>query len=72
MSERPFDLLNDSIGNKILVSLRNGREVNGELESFDQHMNLALSNATELENGERKQKIGEVIVRGDNIFYIST
>ncbi len=72
MPERPFDLLNDSIGNQVLVNLRTGKEINGKLEAFDQHMNLVLSDATELQDGERKQKIGKVIVRGDNIFYVST
>lgn len=71
MTERPFDLLNDSIGNKVLVNLRNGREVTGKLEAFDQHMNLVVSNAMELQDGERKQKLGKVILRGDNIFYVS-
>lgn len=69
--ERPFDLLNDSIGSKVLVNLKGGKEVSGELQAFDQHMNLVISDAVELENGERKQKLGKVIVRGDNIYYVS-
>ncbi len=69
--ERPFDLLNDSIGKKVLVNLKGGKEVSGELKAFDQHMNLVLSEAVELEGGERKQSLGKVIVRGDNIYYVS-
>lgn len=72
IAERPFDFLNKAIGSQILVHLKEGKEVRGKLEAFDQHMNLALSDAMELENSERKQKIGRVVLRGDNIFYIST
>jgi len=72
IADRPFDFLDQAIDKQILVHLKEGKEVRGKLQAFDQHMNLALSNATELENGEKKQKIGQVILRGDNIFYIST
>lgn len=72
IAERPFDFLNNAIGTQVLVDLKGGKEVRGKLEAFDQHMNLALSDATELENGEKTQKMGRVILRGDNIFYIST
>ncbi len=72
IADRPFDFLDQAIGKQVLVNLKEGKSVRGKLEAFDQHMNLAISNATELEEGEKKQKIGRVILRGDNIFYIST
>jgi len=72
IASRPFDFLDKAIGKQILVHLKEGKDVRGKLEAFDQHMNLAISDATELEDGEKKQKIGQVILRGDNIFYIST
>ena len=68
---RPFDLLNNSMNNQVLVRLKGERQLRGVLKAFDQHMNLVLEDADELENDELKAKIGTVIVRGDNILYVS-
>ena len=37
----------------------------------DQHMNLVLNDAEELEKGEIMRRLGTVLIRGDNIVYIS-
>ncbi len=68
---RPFDLLNNALGQQVLVRLKGNRQLRGKLLSFDQHMNLVLEEADELENDEVKARIGKVIVRGDNILYVS-
>ena len=55
-----------------MVELRNGVEYNGVLDGYDvPHMNLVLKNADETVNTEHKAKHARVIVRGDNIIYIS-
>ncbi|MBI4214878.1 RNA-binding protein, partial [archaeon] len=64
---RPFDFLNSAIGKPVLVRLKGNRQLRGNLKVFDQHMNIVLDDAEELENDEAKAKIGNVIVRGDNI-----
>ena len=68
---RPFDFLSKSMNQPVLVRLKGNKQVRGKLKAFDQHMNLVLEEADELENDELKSKIGTVIVRGDNILYVS-
>jgi small nuclear ribonucleoprotein len=69
--ERPFDLLNKSIGQQILVRLKNNVEIRGVVTSFDVHMNIVLENAEELEDGNLKAKLGTILLRGGNILFIS-
>ena len=42
----------------------------GVLKSFDQHLNLVLEDAEESKEG-RTRKLGTVLVRGDNVVFIS-
>jgi len=71
MANRPFDLLNDSIGKEVLVTLKGAVQVRGTLKAFDVHMNIVLENAEQLENGEAKTKYGKLMVRGDSVIMIS-
>jgi len=71
MQGRPFDLLNKSIGQQILVRLKNNTEIRGVVTSFDVHMNIVLENAEELEDGNLKAKLGTILLRGGNILFIS-
>lgn len=68
---RPFDLLNGALNKPVLVRLKGNKSLRGKLSAFDQHMNLVLQDAEELEGDDIKAKIGMVIVRGDNILYVS-
>lgn len=70
-SNRPFDLLNNSMNKPVLVQLKGDKQLRGKLKTFDQHMNIVLEETDELVDNQIKQKIGSVIVRGDNILYIS-
>lgn len=67
---RPFDSLNESIGNTIILRLKDGEEIRGTLKAFDVHMNLVLEEAEEISDSSTK-RYGTVIVRGDNIIFIS-
>jgi small nuclear ribonucleoprotein len=55
----------------VLVRLKGTKHLRGKLMAFDQHMNLVMDDTDELEGDEVTSKIGTVIVRGDNILYIS-
>ena len=69
--ERPLDLLNQSKGKEVLIQLKGDKQFVGTLLTFDMHINVALDNAKEIQNGEVKKKIGLTFLRGDTIIYIS-
>ena len=51
--------------------LKGKREYRGVLDGYDPHMNLVLKNAEELVSGESVGRTATIIVRGDNVIYIS-
>ena len=69
--ERPLDLLNQSKGKEILVQLKGDKQFVGTLLAFDMHINVALDNAKEMQNGEVRKNIGLTFLRGDTIIFIS-
>jgi small nuclear ribonucleoprotein len=69
--QKPLNMLNKNLNNKVLVELKANREYRGILEGYDPHMNLVLKNAEELVNKELRRKLDLAIVRGDNVIYIS-
>jgi len=53
------------------VEMKGERSVlEGVLKSADDYLNLHLSGANELEDGERKRLLGSVVVRGNNVVLI--
>ncbi|MCD6206886.1 MAG: small nuclear ribonucleoprotein [Methanosarcinales archaeon] len=71
MGNRPLDTLNNVLDQSVLVRLKGAREFRGILQGYDIHMNLTLDDAEELVDGEVVRRIGTVIVRGDNVVYVS-
>jgi small nuclear ribonucleoprotein len=71
MSEIATKIFEERLNNVVLVELKGGRTLRGKLYSFDQHMNLVLEDAEDLTNPEKVKKIGTIIVRGDNVVFIS-
>jgi len=43
----------------------------GVLTSVDDYLNLHLSSANEIQNGEKKRLLGSVILRGNNVVLIN-
>ena len=71
MTQRPLEILDKALNQKpVIVCLKGGREIRGILQGYDVHMNLVLENAEE-ENDGVVSKAGTLIVRGDNVIYIS-
>ncbi|MHA1310976.1 MAG: LSM domain-containing protein [Candidatus Helarchaeota archaeon] len=72
---RPLELLTKSLETRVLIKLKGRRELRGKLRGFDQHMNLVLDEAEEINiNDEGEQiinQLGTIIVRGDNVIIIS-
>lgn len=69
--ERPLDALNAARGKRVIVELKNQKQIIGNLKAFDIHINIVLDNAEEHVEGELKRKLGKIFVRGDTIILIS-
>ena len=71
MTPRPLDILDQVLNRQpVIISLKGGREIRGILQGYDVYMNLVLDRAEE-ETGGTAQKLGTLIVRGDNVIYIT-
>jgi len=68
--ERPIDVLNNAKGKRVLIKLKKGPEISGTLHAMDLHLNMWLENAEQVSEGE-KLKLGTILVRGDNILFVS-
>jgi small nuclear ribonucleoprotein len=68
---KPLAVLNKSINQQVIVELKGKRGYRGILDGYDPHMNLVLRNAEEIHDNEVKRKLDSIIVRGDNVIYIS-
>ena len=70
--EKPLKILHESLNERVIVELRGGRSYHGMLDGYDvPHMNIVLKNAEEMINNETAERHETVIVRGDNIIYVS-
>jgi small nuclear ribonucleoprotein len=67
--QRPLDVLGSSTDKRIIVKTKQGEDITGILKAFDSHINIWLDEA-KIE-GDKEVKLGKVLVRGDNIVYIS-
>jgi small nuclear ribonucleoprotein len=68
---KPLAVLNKAINQQVIVELKGKRGYRGILDGYDPHMNLVLRNAEETLESEVKRKLDSIIVRGDNVIYIS-
>ncbi len=71
MDKRPLDILNDALDSNVLIRLKGQREFRGQLKGYDMHMNLVMDNAEEILDDNSTKKFGTIVVRGDNIIFIS-
>ena len=71
MSEMATQILEESLEKIVLVRLRGGKKLRGKLKGFDQHLNLVLGETDDTTDVENVKKLGNIIVRGDNVVIIS-
>jgi len=64
-------VLDESIDKVVLIKLKGGKTIRGNLRGFDQHMNLLLDNSEEIPADGQAKSIGTIVVRGDNVVMIS-
>ncbi len=70
--EKPLKILHGSLNKRVMVEIRGGRTYQGTLNGYDvPHMNLVLKQAEEMHNTEKVAEHSTIIVRGDNIIYVS-
>ncbi|MEM2637411.1 MAG: U6 snRNA-associated Sm-like protein LSm6 [Candidatus Korarchaeota archaeon] len=68
--EQPIRKIEKSKNKQVLVRLKDGEEYIGTLVDTDTFMNMVLTDAVELKDGERVRSYGTVFIRGNNIIYI--
>lgn len=59
MTDRPLDVLEETLGAEVSVTLKGGEMYTGVLSGYDQHMNLVLDDDDNV-----------TIIRGDNVVSI--
>jgi small nuclear ribonucleoprotein len=70
MADEISTLMNNSKDKVVLLRLRNTKTVQGILKDFDIHMNLTLEDAEDVSE-EKHEKLGKILLRGDNILAVS-
>ncbi len=68
---KPLSVLQTAVSKNVIVELKGKKEYRGVLDGYDPHMNVVLKNAEEIVEGNVVRKLSTVIVRGDNVIYIS-
>jgi len=71
LSETAHKMLQDNLGNKVLIRIKNDVEIRGKLKSYDQHLNIVLEDAEEIRRDGSTRKLGTIVVRGDTVILIS-
>ena len=72
MQQRPLDVLGNSENKRIIIQVKSRDKITGLLKAFDSHLNIWLDEAeVQSQDGENSVKLGTVLVRGDNIIWIS-
>ena len=64
-------VLDESLGKVVLIKLKGGKVIRGNLHGFDQHMNLLLDDSVEFLDSGNSNDLGTIVVRGDNVVIIS-
>jgi small nuclear ribonucleoprotein len=70
MADEISTLMSNSKNKSVLLRLRNNKTIKGNLLDFDVHMNLTLDDAEDVSD-EKPQKLGKILLRGDNILSVS-
>jgi small nuclear ribonucleoprotein len=70
MSYEISTLMNNTKDKLVTLKLRNTKTIQGILKEFDIHMNLTLEDAEDV-SAEKPEKLGKILIRGDNILTIS-
>jgi small nuclear ribonucleoprotein len=70
-SKKPLNVLIKQMNSYIGVTLKNNIEYRGAMVHCDSYMNIILDGASEYNNSQLVANYGKVLVRGNNILYIT-
>ncbi|MBS7639855.1 MAG: LSM domain-containing protein [Candidatus Bathyarchaeia archaeon] len=70
-SKKPLNVLIKQMNSYIGVTLKNNVEYRGTMIHCDSYMNIILDSASEYNDNQLVANYGKVLVRGNNILYIT-
>ena len=65
----PLNILERHINKTVMLTLKDGRTLEGKLSGFDEYMNMILED-TEESREDQVRRLGTVVLRGNNIVSI--
>jgi len=70
-SKKPLNVLIKQMNSYIGVTLKNNIEYRGTMVHCDNYMNIILDGASEYNGDQLVANYGKILVRGNNILYIT-
>ena len=70
-SKKPLNVLTKQLNTYLSVTLKNGFEYRGTMAQCDGYMNIMLNGALEYVRDQPTANYGSILIRGNNILYIT-
>ena len=64
--DQPLDMVGKSIGERMVIRLRNKTQIDGKLVAYDEHLNLMIEAAT-IRKGDTTTSRNLMYLRGDTV-----